>query len=88
MMSSRLSRPTDSRTKSSVTPVETCSSGVSCWWVVEAGWMIRLLESPMFARCENSFTESISLTPASRPPLMPKPMIAPCPCGRNRWAFA
>ena len=32
--------PTDSRTRSSVTPVVALLLGVSCWWVVDAGWMI------------------------------------------------
>ena len=31
------SRPTESLIKSDVTPVETCSSGLSCWCVVLAG---------------------------------------------------
>ena len=31
------SRPTDSRMRSGVVPVDTCSSGDSCEWVVEAG---------------------------------------------------
>ena len=34
MMSRTSSMPTDSRTNSGVTPVWTCSSGVSCEWVV------------------------------------------------------
>ena len=79
MMSSTCSSPTESRTKSSVTPVASCSSGVSCWCVVDAGWITRLFASPMFARCEKSLTGSMNFFPASSPPLMPKPMIAPQP---------
>ena len=44
--------------------------------------MIRLLASPRLARCEKSFTESISLRPASMPPLMPKVTMEPWPSGR------
>ena len=32
-----------------------CSSAVSCWCVVEAGWMTSDLASPMLASSENSF---------------------------------
>ena len=77
MMSSIDSRPIERRTKSSVTPVSSCSSAVSCECVVVAGWMQSDLASPMLARCENSFVLSTNRRPASRPPLMPKPTIAP-----------
>lgn len=40
---------------------------------------MRDLESPTFARWEKSCTESMSLLPASRPPLIPNVRIAPCP---------
>ena len=50
MMSSIDSTPTDSRTKSSVTPVASRSSGSSCEWVVVAGWMTSDFASPMLAR--------------------------------------
>ena len=36
-MSRMSSMPTDKRTSSGVTPVSFCSSGESCWWVVELG---------------------------------------------------
>ena len=49
-MSGRLSIPTDSRTRSSVTPVLTCSAASSCECVVVAGWIARLRTSPTFAR--------------------------------------
>ena len=55
--------PTDRRTKSSVTPVVTCSSGVSCECVVEAGWIASDFASPMFARCENSCSELMNVVP-------------------------
>ena len=82
MMSRTSSMPTDRRTNSGVTPVCACSSGVSCECVVVAGWMISDLASPMLARWLNSLTLLISLTPASLPPLMPKPTIAPWPVGK------
>ena len=54
MMSSSDSMPTLRRTKSSVTPDSSCSSAVSCEWVVVAGWIASDLASPMLARCESS----------------------------------
>ena len=48
-MSSSCSMPIDSRTYPSVTPVCSCSSGVSCECVVEAGWIARLRVSPILA---------------------------------------
>ena len=33
-----------------VTPAEACSLSLSCWWVVEAGWITRVLASPTLAR--------------------------------------
>ncbi len=53
-----------------------------------AGWMQSVLASPMFARCDMSFAALMNLLPASIPPLMPKPTIAPHPFGRYRFAFA
>src|SRR5579885_2496554 len=47
--SSTVSRPMERRMKSGVTPVSYCSSGVSCEWVVLAGWMISDLASPTLA---------------------------------------
>jgi len=81
MMSSTSSMPTDTLTKSGVTPAESCSSGLSCWCVVVAGWMTSVLASPMLARCEASLTLSMNFDPAVAPPLMPKPRIAPAPLG-------
>lgn len=43
MMSSMCSIPTETRMRSGETPELSCSSGVSCSWVVEAGWMTRVL---------------------------------------------
>ena len=65
------SMPTDSRTRSGVTPVVTCSSASSCWWVVVAGWMARLRTSPTLARWLCSSSASTNFWPASRPPSMP-----------------
>ena len=56
MMSSTFSMPTERRMKSGVTPVASCSSSESCWWVVVAGWMTSVLASPTLARWERSFT--------------------------------
>jgi len=68
--------------KSGVTPQAACSSGVSCWWVVLAGWMTRLFASPMFARCEKSRSRSITFLLASHPPFTPNPTRAPNPPAR------
>ena len=82
MMSRTSSMPIERRTNSGVTPVCACSSGVSCEWVVVAGWMISDFASPMFARWLNSLTLLISFRPASLPPLMPKPTIAALSVGQ------
>ena len=81
-MSPTCSIPIESLMKSGVTPVASCSSAESCWCVVLAGWMASVLASPTFARCETSPSESMNFLPAASPPLMPKPTIAPAPCGR------
>jgi len=41
------------------------------------GWMMSDLASPTFARCEKSSMCRINCIPASSPPLMPKPTMAP-----------
>ena len=87
-MSSMCSRPIESRTRSSVTPVLACSSAESCWWVVVAGWMISDFASPTFASRLNSFTLSMSRRPASRPPRMPNVSTPPKPPFRYFAAFA
>ena len=76
-MSSTSSMPIETRTSSGPTPAARSSSSVSCWWVVEAGWMISDFASPTLARCENSSTDSMSRRPASRPPSIPKVKIEP-----------
>src|SRR5262249_33540495 len=80
--SSASSRPIESRIISGSTPAARCSASLSCWWVVEAGWITSDLASPTLARCENSWSLSINRRPASSPPLMPKVRIAPAPLGR------
>jgi hypothetical protein len=39
-----------------VTPALFCSASLSCWWVVLAGWMTRVLASPTLARWLASLT--------------------------------
>src|SRR5579859_4489140 len=77
LMSSMCSMPTDTRMRSGVTPAERCSSAVSCWWVVELGWITRVLASPTLARWLASFTLSMKPRPAASPPRMPKLSTAP-----------
>ena len=50
LMSSMCSSPTETRTMVGVTPADACSSSLSCWWVVDAGWITRVLASPTLAR--------------------------------------
>ena len=57
--------PTDSRTISGVTPVARCSSSLSCWCVVEAGWITSDLASPMLASRLNSLTALMNVLPAA-----------------------
>ncbi len=77
-----LSMPIESRTRSGPMPAARSSSSVSCWWVVEAGWMTRDFASPTLARWLNSSNDSISFRPASRPPRIPKVKMEPAPFGR------
>ena len=86
MMSATSSMPTERRTTSGPAPAASFCSVVSWLWVVEAGWMIRLLASPILARCEKSCTDSTILMPASLPPSMPKVSTAPAPRGQYFWA--
>src|SRR5262249_39240836 len=65
MMSSTVSIPIDRRSTSGPAPAASRCSSVSWRCVVEAGWMIRLLASPMLARCENRSTLSTTFTPTS-----------------------
>ena len=48
--------PTESRIVPGPTPAARNSSSLSWRCVVLAGWMIRLFESPTFARCDQSVT--------------------------------
>lgn len=63
--SSICSIPTDRRIMSGVTPTTRKSSGVSCLWVVEAGWLTSDFASPRFTRRLKSFTALKNLSPAS-----------------------
>jgi hypothetical protein len=65
MMSSTVSIPIDRRSTSGPAPAAMRCSSESWRWVVEAGWMIRLLASPILARWENSSTLSTTLMPTS-----------------------
>ena len=80
-MSSIPSSPTARRTRPGVTPVVSCSSGVSCEWVVEAGWITRLRTSPMLATWLCSSSASTNFWPASLPPCSSKVSTAPAPFG-------
>ena len=73
------SMPTLRRTKSGLTPAVVCSSAVSWLWVVVAGWIARLLASPTLAGWLNNCRLSMNCLPATTPPLMPTPSMAPHP---------
>ena len=62
------SMPTERHTRSGVTPASRCSSSLSCWWVVLAGWTISVFASPTFARNVARSTSSQTRLPASYPP--------------------
>ncbi len=70
-ISSMCSMPTLRRIISGVTPTFACSSGVSCRCVVEAGWHVSDLESPMFTMRLNNRNASKHLRLDSNPPLTP-----------------
>lgn len=48
-----------------MTPEAVCSLSVSCWWVVEAGWITRVLASPTLARCDDSLTPLMKAMPTT-----------------------
>ena len=81
IMSSMFSMPTEMRIVSSPTPAAARSSGGTCWWVVLAGWITRVLASPTLARWLESSTPSMKATPASYPPATPKVNTDPGPAG-------
>ena len=80
------SSPIEIRTRSSGTPADSSCSGLSCWWVVDPGWITRVRESPTLARCEASCRDSMNFCPAARPPFTPKENTEPGPSGRYFFA--
>ena len=69
--------PTESRIVPGPTPAARSSSSSSCRCVVLAGWMMRLLESPTFARCDHNVTPRMKSCPAARPPWQSNENTAP-----------
>ena len=67
IISSICSMPTDSRTRSELTPARANSSSLSCRWVVLAGWQASDLASPMFTNLLISCRASINFPPATSP---------------------
>ena len=82
------SMPTERRTRPGVTPAVSCCSGVSCAWVVDAGWMTSERTSPMLARWLNSDRLFTNSRPASTPPLSSNDRTAPTPFGAYLFAAA
>mmetsp|Transcript_1471 Transcript_1471/g.4068 ORF Transcript_1471/g.4068 Transcript_1471/m.4068 type:complete len:212 (-) Transcript_1471:831-1466(-) len=54
------------RTPAGLTPAAICWSVVSCWCVVEAGWMTSVRASPTFARWAHIFRAVMNFLPRSR----------------------
>src|SRR5690606_26352433 len=77
MISSICSRPTEIRTIPSVIPTDSRSSLESLPWVVEAGWVTMLRESPRLEERVSKFMESKNFFPASSPPLTSKATMEP-----------
>ena len=69
--------PIDKRIKSGVTPVDNCSSSVNCECVVLAGCIANVFASPIFASNEANSRLLTNFLPASSPPSIPNPIIAP-----------
>src|SRR5699024_4243801 len=72
MMSSTSSIPTEMRTRSSGIPAATSCSADSCWWVVEPGCNIKVLASPILAKCDANCKFDMKSAVAWRPPFTPK----------------
>src|SRR5262245_6802868 len=85
-MSSSVSRPTDMRTMSGVTPALIWSASSIWRCVVEAGWMIRVFASPMLARWLMNWAASMKRSPAFAPPFTPKFSRPDAPLGRYFFA--
>ncbi len=66
------SMPTLRRIISGVTPVFACSSGVNCRCVVDAGWHVNDLASPMFTMRLNSRKRVEALDASLESALHPK----------------
>lgn len=58
IMSSMCSVPTEIRIASSVTPESKRSWSVSCSWVVDQGWIAKVLESPTLKEVSKCGTQS------------------------------
>ena len=65
-MSSMSSSPIDKRIMSGVMPPARCSSSLSCWCVVLAGWITSDLASPTLARWLNRFRLSMKFAACQR----------------------
>ena len=77
------SMPTASRTSPGVTPVASCSSGVSWACVVDAGWITSDRTSPMFATWLCRVSALTNAFPASMPPASSNASTAPVPLGAS-----
>src|SRR5690606_26196207 len=80
--SSTDSMPTDSRIVPGPTRAAFNSSPLSWRCDVLPGWMIRLLASPTFARCDQSVIPRMNAWPPSRPPAQSNENTDPAPRGR------
>ncbi len=69
-ISSTCTIPTDKRIKPGTTADEACSCSDNCWWVVDAGCIINVFESPTFARWLTSLRLLMNRSAASVPPLI------------------
>ena len=69
------SKPTATRTNPSVIPSAAFSSAGNLEWVVEAGWVMMVRESPRLGEIEAIFRCLLKATTFSKPPLISKVKI-------------
>ena len=68
MMSSAFSNPSEMRSSVGVTPAAARSASLSCLWVVDAGWVTTVIESPIMTMLAASRSDSTKRTVLSSVP--------------------
>ena len=68
IISSTASKPAEMRSKVGAMPARTFASSLNCLWVVEAGWVTTVIESPIIVILAANFNPSTKRTVPSKVP--------------------